>query len=517
MVILLLAVGFILRALPRCLRPNALNSDTYFHLFMARVLRENGFRLPRQFSQVVLRHDFTYPTLYHLFLALFPLKIRLWVERLSGAIFDTLAAVIVYAGASWLVESGSLSPAADQLPLWTLALFVFAPPLLRIGSGPRVYSGTPRVAGEMLYLLHILAVYFAWAEQSPLALAVGLLAGALMFLTAKFANQALVFFGLFFCLFVAYQYAFVIAGSFLLALLLSRGYAWQVVTGQVKHLIRYYKFVQVVYLYPHQRTLPKYLKSCAYHALNFVRLRWGAALRWYFHDESYFLHLLLTVNTPFIIALLGGLRPARSNETLWFLYIWCAAALTWFFLTKTRRMLFLGEGERYLEFAVFPSLFLGLVILLPGHAWWVYAWLGYSWVTAVFYLGQYLKTTSDSFNETEALFTTLRHMRPGVILPLGSFHWQTLYRSSFPVITRIGNPNEALIPRAESELLFGNQPYPSDRFGEILERYNVSYVLTDQAHLSHYRQQILKDPHIFDDAVELVCEASSLMLFRVKQ
>lgn len=484
---------------------------------MARVLRENGFRLPRQFSQVVLRHDFTYPILYHLFLALFPLKIRLWVERLSGAIFDTLAAVIVYVGASWLVESGSLSPAADQLPLWTLALFVFAPPLLRIGSGPRVYSGTPRVAGEMLYLLHILAVYFAWAEQSPLALAVGLLAGALVFLTAKFANQALVFFGLFFCLFVAYQYAFVIAGSFLLALLLSRGYAWRIIVGHVKHLVRYYKFVQAVFLYPHLRTLPRYLKSCIFNAWSFLRLRWGAALRWYFHDENFFLHLFLTVNTPFIAALLGGQRAARSNEALWFLYIWCAAALFWFFLTKTRKMLFLGQGERYLEFAVFPSLFLSLVFLLPVYAWAVYAWLGYSLFAAAYYLSHYLKTTSDDYKETEALFDMLRQMPPGNLLPLGSFHWQALYRSSFPVITYIGNPNEALISHAESELLYGNQPYPSDRFSEILERYNVSYVLTDQAHLSHYRQQILKDPHIFDDAVELVCEASSLMLFRVKQ
>jgi hypothetical protein len=509
MIWLLAVLAFSYRALPRMLRKNAMPSDTYFHMFCAEAIRNNRFRIPRAIPRIVLCSRHTYPFLYHLLLAFFPIRLRVWAERLTPAFFDTLMLLLVYAFVKWTAEGN------PSIPVLVALLFAFSPALLRISLGPRVYSGSPRVPAEFFYMLHILAFWIGFQSGNPLFWTISLLAGAALIITAKFANQVFFFFGLWFTLIITPWYALALLGSLALSVLLTGGRAIDVLTGQIRHSIFYYKYSQRIFLHPNTPKVRPYISNLR---SAFAALRRGhkvlSTMRW-FSMERFFLHQLVTVYPQFIF--LAFVWPAAiSSPVDRFLLVWSGAGLFWFFTTRIKSLMFLGEPDRYLEYALFPSLFLTVEYLVARNlAFIIYLFLLYSIVMVLFHLWLYLKTTDDNFETTNDLFTRLNGLEEGVIMPIGSFHWQTLYRSKFPVLT-LANADERLMPPEEFYLVYGNYPYPSARFQEIIERYNVRYVISDKDHLAHYFNVILQEPERFTERTEKLFEAGSMLLFKVK-
>jgi hypothetical protein len=514
MIYLIILVSFFIRAFPRLRLKNALVSDTYFHLYCAQTIRENSFRLPRKLPRIVLNHIYTYPFLYHYLLACFPLKYRLWAERLTGAFFDTFSLIMIYLFSGWAVRRMGGGYPLTVLPIWVAALYAFSPALLRIGLGPRAYNGSPRVLGQSLYLLHLFAAYYAYANHNMAAVAISMLAGAAVIITAKFGTQVLFFFGLFFSVVMDWRYPLLLIGSLILSVLLTKGRSLDVLEGHTRHSIFYFKYLQKVYLYPSHPTLMQYLKRAFHGLCHLVQCKWMAALNWYY-TESFFIHFLVTV-TPQFLFLPAIWQKAGGSSIESFLFMWAGMGLFWFFLTKTKNLLFLGEGERYLEYALFPSIFLVVQHLLSGSkTFFLYAWLGYSIISAVFYLRLYLKETPSNFEETEKLFSKLNGLSEGVILPIGPFHWQALYRSKFPVLTYGANMDERMMSLGEFKLVYGNFPY-SPNFHQVLDRYHIAYILTDRTCLDHYVKNVMKNPIDFYNTTDKLFETKTLMLRRVR-
>jgi len=515
MIYFLVALGFLVRALPRFILPHVYNSDSYFHLYCASVIRQNRFSLPQRLPRVLLPNHYNYPFLYHLLLACFPLRARLWVERLTGAIFDSCSILIVYLFSSWLLRSAT-NRELSALPLLVAALYAFSPALMRIGSGPRAYNGSPRPMGEVLYLLHITLAYYSLATRSLLALIVALLAGAALMITSKFANQVMVLFGAGFVVFVSRQYLFLWIACLLLAIAATKGHAWRAFVAQVKHSLFYARHLQAVFLFPHIRTIRAYIRTMLVVAWRAVRrLEILAALRWYF-SETYFPHLLVTAYPQFLAVIFWLGRWSETGPVHRFLVIWAVCGLLCFALTKYRHLLFLGEGERYLEFALFPSLFLAVEFILPGCPWVVVVSLGYFILASAFFLFEYVhlyKGLSDDFPRTEALFAALNGSPPGVVMPIGSLHYQTLYRSRLPVLTHGANMDETMLE--EFRLVYGNYPYPSERFEEIVARYDASYIVTDRAHWQYFLNNVLKAVAPLAGRLEILGETSSLLCFKI--
>jgi hypothetical protein len=517
MVILALGASCLLvRALPRMRLPHVRSSDTYFHLFCARVIREAGFCLPTRLPRILLAHEHTYPFLYHYLLALLPLRQRLWAERCSGALFDTAALAVILAFMAWLTgrDGATLDP---RVPLVVAALFAFSPALLRIGSGPRAYSGNPRPVGQFFYLVHILSAYYAFFTASMPALAVSVLAAAAAIVTAKFSTQVLFFFAPFFAVLVTPWYLALPVLAVVAAILLSGGRAWGVLKGHYRHSEFYLKHLQRIFIHPVARSLRDYGGSVRAQAGQALRRRSiGDALTWYF-TEAHPLHLLLTVYTPFLVLPFVAAGAASSGADR-FMLAWCLAAAAWFVVTKTRTLMFLGEGERYLEYATFPSLFLAVSFLWSRHPGWVYAFLAYSVVAAAFYLLHFHRQHAISeagHEDSERAFDALNAMRPGVILPVGSVHWQALYRSNFPVLTIGVNLDETLLRPDEFMLVYGRYPYPSADFAGILSRYGVRYIVSDGPHLRHYVENILDSRQSFYDRVRALFDSPRLVVYEV--
>jgi hypothetical protein len=516
MIYLVVLSAFLIRALPRLLHPNALVADSYFHMYCAEVIAQNSCRIPDRLPRVMLKHAYTYPFLYHLLLALFPPGFRPWAERLTGAAFDTVNVALVYLFSSWAVKLGGLLE-GERLPILVTTLYAFSPALLRLGSGPRAYNGSPRVMGQTLYLIHLLCSFYAYSTRNRLALFVALIAGAAVIVTSKFGNQALLFFGIFFGLFVSYHYCWVLGGSLLVALLFSGGHAWKVIGGQVRHSIFYFSHLQRPFLSPHLPTLKRYIRSAA--AQIWGLLRKGdlkGALEWWY-SEPHPLHLLLTVYPQFLLLPTLLLQSGKMGHWEKFLSIWAAAGLFWFLLTKFRPFLFLGEGERYLEYALFPSLWLMVGLCLPERKLVVWSLLGYSLISAIYYLWSYHRRHQESeeeFDRAERAFRDLNKMPSGVIMPIGAFQWHTLYWSRFPVLTTGANIDGTILSPEEFLLVYGNYPYPSEQFARIVKEYHVSYIVSDRAHLDHYLSKILKTPQDFYGKVRALYQSPKLIIFQ---
>jgi hypothetical protein len=507
--------AFALRAAPRLWCPHALTSDTYFHLYCARLIRASGFRLPHRLPQVVLGHEHTYPFLYHYLLALLPHGPRMRLERISSALFD--AATLAAAAWFMLWLQGLHEWEMDsRTPLLVAALLAFSPALLRIGSGPRAYSGSPRPLGQLLYLLHILCAYHAFVTHSPVTLATSVLSGAAVFTAAKFSIQVLLFFAPFFAILVSPWYLALLLLSLAAALLLTGGKVWRVLVGHYRHSNFYVRVLQQIYLYPGIGSLKGYALALASRARDVIIKRtWKAALDWYF-SEPHPLHLLLTVYTPFL--LLPFLAEDSRSMPQRFLLAWTVAALIWFVATKTRPLRFLGEGERYLEYATLPSLLLAVDFMIRIHPAWAYGFLAYSVIAAAYYVRSFAVQNAageSRFPETVRAFETLDGMPAGVVMPIGSLHWQTLYYTKFQVLTIGGNIDETLLPRDEFMLVYGRYPFPSADFGKIVERYGVTYVVSDRLHIGHYAGKIFGDAGAFFGLLQPLFESPSLVIYQV--
>lgn len=522
MVLLVIAMSFLIRAFPRFTLRNAYVSDTYFHLYCADVIREGGFAIPEKLPRVLLPHRFTYPYLYHLLLALFPLRQRLWVERLSGAVFDTLSLIVVYLFSSWVVRFEGHPN--SNLPLVVSALFAFSPALLRIGSGPRAYNGSPRPFGLFFYLTHIASVWVAFQTQNVWLLLLGLVSGACVLLSAKFATQVLLFFGVFFGAFISPYYFLVLAGSLLVAILLTGGRVLKVLEGSIQHSTNYYQTLQKIFLYPNLRnfgfsyfekwsTLRSLFRSSRGGRRQFIK-----EFLYWFYNENLPAHLFVTVFPQYLFIVYYVFLYFSFTPFDRFLLVWMVAGIFYFIFTKVKPFLFLGEGERYLEFALFPSLCLLYDLFGVPSVVWLALFL-YSLLSAVYYVrsyhNQFRKDNElDYYARKDVFRSHIKDVRD-VIMPIGSFHWFALLFSKNPVVTHGANL------RTEEKELFlkvlDHYPYPSKNYREIFAQYHVRYVVSGEAWIRKYREDIIEDAQDFDSLIEWVYISPLFWIGKVRE
>ncbi len=513
----IIGAAFFIRALPRLLLPNALASDTYFHLYRARTIRDNGFRLSKTLPRVILPHENTYPFLYHYFLALFPDKARIWAERLTGAFFDTLNTAIVYRFSVWLAGTHNPGAGFSAVPSMTAALYAFSPALLRIGSGPRAYNGSPRVMGQSLYLIHILCAILFLESGNYLCAASSVLAGALLIATAKFAVQVLVFFGLFLSL-VAPVYALLVLLSFIASIAVTNGKTLLFLKGHIRHSRFYVRHVQRIFLHPHAGSISNYMGTLAGIAWFSLTLRFAKAAALFF-TCNHPLHLLVFVNPHFLLLALFLPRASMLPAPVFFLLVIALAGISCFVLTKLKPFMFLGEGERYLEYALFPSCFLAALFLTHQMALF-YGWLGFCIVSACYYNHKFFldyKKSNSDFAQKAALFKRCGLETGKILWPIGSHHYETLYLSSNRVLMHGANVDGTLMDKETFMLVYGNYPYPSANWRDIINRFRVDYIVAGPEAMEHYTRNIVSDPESLRRVLRQKARSETLTVFEIRE
>lgn len=518
MFILILAVTFVMRAFPRWVYPNSLNSDTYFHLDIADKIREGRFKILKHNDNYVIPHKHLYPHFYHVLLALFSKKTRLVVERYSSAFFDTLI-VLVTAGLVRMLFENHGSPYYWKVMNMTALLYAFNPAILRVFEGPRSYNGSPRVLGQLLYLMHIYGFIWQVYYDSLIGGIIGVAAMALLILTSKFAFQVVVLLMPFLLVGVSWIYILVVIAALVFSMIISKGVSYQILRYNIIHSYNYF-FAQRVLLYHKRQTLKMYLWALIKLLPTFKRP--GAFFSW-LYTQKYYLHVLVVIFPVLaFVVVAGGFYFQGLLFNIWIIVI---GGLFAFMLTSNKPFLFLGEPERYLEYVSIPAFVLfSIFCQFKELDILTYVVLGYFVFTYVYYLKSilnYLKRLQNGFNKFKGLSQKFPIDAGKVVMPLVYYHCKDIVHhygvkvlSYYPATI-----DRNLLPEEEIEFLYhkGGQMI-STNIDAIVKKYEVDYVLVFKYSLEKYLSEIYKDKaEVFYSKFSTVCEYEDIIIFSVNR
>ena len=316
--------------------------------------------MPATLKEFVLPGIYDYPPLLHCLWALFPLKRHLAVERWSSAAIDAMHAIVVYGFATYFYRSMAVAQDTSSLAFSSALIFIMSPALLTIGTGPRAYQGTPRTLGELLFTLTACFAMVGYLKGGMIAYLLAALCGSLLLLTSKFAVQVVAFFYAVFTLGTLSTYWLILLIlNIFLALIISRGHYAKVAVGHIEHSRYYLHAISKRFHLVAQRNNWQAFKQ----ALGILfKKPFEAAKRLFLHHS--YTHLL--INHPLLYAILIVLFSkghTHAHEMGSLLLLWIGAGVAAFLLTSLKPFLFLGEAERYLEYALLPQiLYLGTAI-----------------------------------------------------------------------------------------------------------------------------------------------------------
>lgn len=477
---ILAIVCFMLRAWPRLAIKLPTSSDTHFHLFFAKILNQNSGRVPVIFDQIVIPHKADYPYFYHWILSTFSSKAVERIERFTSPLSDTLIMLLIP------IVAKQCGFNFDHKNLIVIcAIYTFYPGLFRGSSGPRAFSGCPRVMGQFLYLLHIVLYVHYFQSNQMWALIACLIIGATLPLTAKFGTQVLFFF-LPVIVFASPFYLLVFVLTMILSYILSGKNLLTVLGGQYRHSCFYFKYMQKNFLWPSRLSAKNYLKNSLRVAWISLKTLTPKPVLNYIFGVRQPLNTLLFI-FPFHVYFFFDLLASANYLSVWVSLI--SASILWFILTSFKHLAFIGESERYLEYSLVPCLIFVvphfieyLIYFIPIMAL-ISLWLGFEYF-------KNNKQRSEDLIELRKILTPIPLNE--VIWPIGSFHHTSLYLSNARVISFGANLDENVIGLDTYRLIYENAPYPSGEVKTIMENYHPSWVLTDRAHYNHYKNKILR-------------------------
>jgi len=226
-----------------------------------------------------------------------------------------------------------------------MLLGTFSITMLKISTGPRVYSFTPRVFGEYFVFLFLIGMHIYFLNGNLLFLGMSMLFGGLALNSSTFASQVLLLFSL--SLSIVLQ-TFIPLGMFIMsivmAILTSKGHYINIVTQQLKYSSKYATYGQ--FNHPGVKDRNKISRY-----IQFFKEVINRKLK---NAYGIFIHDLIFLNVfykSFDVILLIVCLPWLAEFDP-FLSAIAIAAIATFLLTSFKPFLFLGEADRYLEYIV---------------------------------------------------------------------------------------------------------------------------------------------------------------------
>ncbi|RXJ90605.1 hypothetical protein CRV01_05480 [Arcobacter sp. CECT 8983] len=364
-ILILILLTIILRIIPKFIK-NRINGDTWYHFAMAESIRNNNFSIPKRIKGYLLPNLYDYPYFYHYLLSFLSLKQRIKYERIYSAVLDALFVILAYFSFIYLYAKIGID---SSLAFFSALLLSISPTLLKVSMGPRAFDATPRVLGELLVFGFFIAMFFFYQEQSYLAYGIGVFFAALSLITSKFSAQVIFIFSLIIGS-ILNSLVIVLApiAVFLIAIIISKERYMTILIGQYQHLKRFAKitkneveFISSINRFEQYKLFFKYLVSFQIKKAYLV-----------FHSKlSYLNFIIKDIEVFLVLILMISFNIDTSNNSLSFIYAWFAAGFMSFILTGSHAFKFIGEADRYLEYAIFPT-FVFLTIYLQNNILWLF-------------------------------------------------------------------------------------------------------------------------------------------------
>lgn len=338
MFLVLALLNFVLQIYPRFYN-KYFGVDVWTRLLEIEHIRKNNHEIPRHNlgGQFMIDGYFDYPPIFPFIMSYVPKDVLFKYQAVVSPFFDTLQCIFVYILALHIFGNMTLALIAQ-------AAYILTPMIALENS----YL-TPRSLGYFTFTLAVVSLLLYLNDPGRVILYVsGCLFVVVLFLTHRFATQAFVFLSLFFTFYMNTPiFIQALLLGFTGAIIVTRGNYLRVLRG---HLYNIYFWVKNLdYRFSHQvRGIVK--KGTK---VDFVNKVYGFLT--VFSPLAVF--ALVPSATGAVIAFAGyyakaiPLAPLLLAFSAWvtFFYIFGVIVL------KTKYLMPIGEGQRYLEMATVPS------------------------------------------------------------------------------------------------------------------------------------------------------------------
>lgn len=495
----ILLLSFILRILPRIILKDSWNYDTYFHMSMSRIIRKNNYIVPQRKEQISLPDRIVYPWLFHWILAFVPYKHLYLAEKISSATID-----LIHIALAMLVTYNFTND--NNIYLWVGLYMALSPSFLRVGIGPRAYNATPRVLSQLLLMIFFSSLLFYYQEHNYIFFISATVSACLTLLSSKFGIQvlflisiSLIFFG----------YLIPIASvlfALLLSLLLFKDFIPKMLTA---HFISMKYYFTTLIKNFHALREQKACVTCYIKRIkqNFLTTK---MLNWFMMDQ-YPLHIIIFFMPQIWIIFLYQDNISANFD---FIYWTIISSLIIFLLILIPKLSFIGEAERYLEHTVLFQLILFIVMFKDNNIL-LYSMLLWYILCYTQYLRLYIRYSKKANNIPKQLAPLLEtiDVKSNILYPLGSYNWILLFylknaKSCYP-----STAWNTVIPKKDLEELVGNYPYPGVSLQELMKKFGITHIVTDEISYKNYQNKVL---NYKDDNLELLAKMGIFQIYKVK-
>lgn len=334
--------SFLLQSYPRLFN-RYFGVDVWTRLLEIEHVRRSDHKIPGRITKgFIIRGFFDYPIAFPWMFSFLPRKFLLKLEPFVSPFFDVIQ--------NFLVFVISLQLGLDVRVALLAQLTYMLTPLIPVENS---YL-TPRSLGYLNFTLALYPLLLYHVNGNPLFLILGFLFTCLLFLTHRFALQSFVLICLFFTgVDRSPVYVLNLLGGFILITFVTRGYYLRVLKGHLSNI--YFWVVNYQYRFAHQ----------IYGNQKAKRFDWVGKIYWLLSAFSPF--FLFGVNTwaisGFIYLYLVHTSSIAANQVfikmgLWIIFFYVFGAI----VLKVKRLIPIGEGQRYLEMAMVPSSILSSVL-----------------------------------------------------------------------------------------------------------------------------------------------------------
>jgi hypothetical protein len=460
---------------------------------MIDLLRENHHRPPKTVTKFLLAGRVTYPILFHQILSFFPQKTVDWLEPLLGTILEMLQALLVFGVSYGIAHMYWHTTEPIEIAFITSAIFAFTPLLLN----RHVYWLSPRPFGMLLNMCAFInTVMYLLTDSFWFALGT-VVFSALTGLSSKFGMQALIFILLGMSILnLDYSLILILGCGFTLALLISRGYYWQILQGHIRHSRFYLNYLADRNL----ATLSFNLKQIVLWPLILLRSP-RYAIQLLFTHYVFISFSLFPWSVLLVISYFYQPRWLGGNVEQIFLS-WYLAALGAMLLTSTKWLRFLGESNRYIANAVMPVCLLVTyrLIKLEEPLLWLFAGmlmliniagLVFMWISQSHYRLQ----TANS--DREILYKWIKQQPASTILTIDlRLCFLMCFRTPHQGVNLFINVATGSKQEAFKRLIPKWYPFPAQDLWRLVREFDVNLLIVDR---SREKDILCRDPtYVYD-------------------
>ena len=320
--------------------------DTWRHLAIADYYRRKRRDPSAIFDRYLIPEPSDYPPMLRWLLSLFPRRLLERSQWLVSPLFDFVHSFLVFIVAYSFTGNVWASLAAQ-------AAYILAPIVVMANS-----SLTTRPLASLTFTVLILTELAFTASGNWIWFPASLVASTILFLTHRMSLQALTVATIALSLFfLTPYYALAFLGSWLLAIVVSGGLYWRVFKGHLA-MLNWWRG-NIHNRFAHQvRGLPKKSDESADPVFKIYQIVRRAPFLAVFSANVFVVFAILAaVNQSLDFGIAGPVLWQREFNFLLVLSLSLAGA--GILIRQVKMLEFMGEGERYGEYGVFPT---GLVI-----------------------------------------------------------------------------------------------------------------------------------------------------------